>query len=195
MSPQKNPSIPPQSNMLTQDYWITQKFAALCVFQSLLFVSGWQLRKAKFQLGPISASFHSTVTTDANTMQTPRQGRASQLLFTLLFVQLFKGGQQNQDSQQLLVFLIDGFRYDYLDDLDTLPGFREIVNSGVKVDYMTPDFPTLSYPNYYTLMTGNLLPISTWLRYWWLRKQHHWVRQKFCFGCTSKLIKYTIFSQ
>lgn len=98
-------------------------------------------------------------------MQTPRQGRASQLLFTLLFVQLFKGGQQNQDSQQLLVFLIDGFRYDYLDDLDTLPGFREIVNSGVKVDYMTPDFPTLSYPNYYTLMTGNLLPISALIKY------------------------------
>lgn len=93
-------------------------------------------------------------------MQTHRRGAASRLLFTFLFVQLFKGGQQNQDSRQLLVFLIDGFRYDYLDNLDALPGFREIVNSGVKVDYMTPDFPTLSYPNYYTLMTGNSLPFS-----------------------------------
>lgn len=89
-------------------------------------------------------------------MQTQRQGAASQLLFTLLFVQLFKGGQQKQDNRQLLVFLIDGFRYDYLDDLDALPGFRELVSRGVKVDYMTPDFPSLSYPNYYTLMTGNL---------------------------------------
>lgn len=58
--------------------------------------------------------------------------------------------------RKLLVFLLDGFRFDYIDDkeLEALPGFRNIVNMGVKVDYMTPDFPSLSYPNYYTLMTG-----------------------------------------
>ncbi|PKU30402.1 ectonucleotide pyrophosphatase phosphodiesterase family member 6 [Limosa lapponica baueri] len=57
--------------------------------------------------------------------------------------------------RKLLVFLLDGFRFDYIDDseLEGLPGFRDIVNMGVKVDYMTPDFPSLSYPNYYTLMT------------------------------------------
>lgn len=93
-------------------------------------------------------------------MQTQRQGTAYKFLFTIFFVQLIKEGQQIQDSRQLLIFLIDGFRYDYLDDLDALPGFREIVKSGVKVDYMTPDFPSLSYPNYYTLMTGNLLLFS-----------------------------------
>ncbi|KAJ8015158.1 hypothetical protein DPEC_G00023240 [Dallia pectoralis] len=57
-------------------------------------------------------------------------------------------------SRKLLVFLIDGFRYDYMDDLQSLPGFKAIVDNGVKVDYTTPDFPSLSYPNYYTLMTG-----------------------------------------
>lgn len=60
-------------------------------------------------------------------------------------------------ARPLLVFLIDGFRYDYLDDLQALPGFRALVERGVKVDYMTPDFPSLSYPNYYTLMTGKHL--------------------------------------
>ncbi|NXV40475.1 ENPP6 phosphodiesterase, partial [Uria aalge] len=62
--------------------------------------------------------------------------------------------------RKLLVFLLDGFRFDYIDDseLEGLPGFRDIVNMGVKVDYMTPDFPSLSYPNYYTLMTGEYLP-------------------------------------
>lgn len=58
-------------------------------------------------------------------------------------------------ARPLLVFLIDGFRHDYMDDLQNLPGFRELVDNGVKVDYMTPDFPSLSFPNYYTLMTGN----------------------------------------
>ncbi|XP_070613609.1 glycerophosphocholine cholinephosphodiesterase ENPP6 [Erythrolamprus reginae] len=57
---------------------------------------------------------------------------------------------------KLLLFLLDGFRHDYISEeaLESLPGFREIVNRGVKVDYLTPDFPSLSYPNYYTLMTG-----------------------------------------
>nr|XP_060634630.1 glycerophosphocholine cholinephosphodiesterase ENPP6 [Anolis sagrei ordinatus] len=58
--------------------------------------------------------------------------------------------------RKLLLFLIDGFRHDYISDevLESLPGFQGIVNRGVKVDYLTPDFPSLSYPNYYTLMTG-----------------------------------------
>uniref|UniRef100_A0A673L9N2 glycerophosphocholine cholinephosphodiesterase n=1 Tax=Sinocyclocheilus rhinocerous TaxID=307959 RepID=A0A673L9N2_9TELE len=64
-------------------------------------------------------------------------------------------------NRKLLVFLIDGFRYDYMDDLQNLAGFREIVENGVKVDYITPDFPSLSYPNYYSLMTGKFLPIMT----------------------------------
>ncbi|NP_001086817.1 glycerophosphocholine cholinephosphodiesterase ENPP6 precursor [Xenopus laevis] len=57
---------------------------------------------------------------------------------------------------KLLLFLIDGFRFDYISDgeLQHLPGFRHMVERGVKVDYMTPAFPSLSYPNYYTLMTG-----------------------------------------
>ncbi|XP_068451439.1 glycerophosphocholine cholinephosphodiesterase ENPP6 [Clinocottus analis] len=67
---------------------------------------------------------------------------------------LLEAGQQCLAARPLLVFLIDGFRYDYMDDLQALPGFRQLVGKGVKVDYMTPDFPSLSYPNYYSLMTG-----------------------------------------
>ncbi|XP_029021313.1 glycerophosphocholine cholinephosphodiesterase ENPP6 [Betta splendens] len=62
--------------------------------------------------------------------------------------------QQVTAVRPLLVFLIDGFRYDYMDELQRLPGFRQLVERGAKVDYMTPDFPSLSYPNYYSLMTG-----------------------------------------
>lgn len=38
--------------------------------------------------------------------------------------------------------------------VEDLPGFRSLLQRGVTVDYMTPDFPSLSYPNYYSLMTG-----------------------------------------
>lgn len=66
--------------------------------------------------------------------------------------------------RKLLLFLIDGLRHDYINDeaLESLPGFKEIVNKGVKADYLIPDFPTLSYPNYYTLMTGEYI---LWLSY------------------------------
>ncbi|KAK5897547.1 hypothetical protein CesoFtcFv8_010601 [Champsocephalus esox] len=81
----------------------------------------------------------------------PVSPRLTLLLPPLL---LLLAGQHSLATRPLLVFLIDGFRYDYMDDLNALPGFRELASSGVKVDYITPDFPSLSYPNYYTLMTG-----------------------------------------
>ncbi|XP_049610493.1 glycerophosphocholine cholinephosphodiesterase ENPP6 isoform X1 [Syngnathus scovelli] len=75
--------------------------------------------------------------------------------FTLVSVLLLMAaGQLCLAVHPLLVFLIDGFRYDYLDDLNSLPGFKGLVSRGVKVDAMKPDFPSLSYPNYYSLMTG-----------------------------------------
>ncbi|XP_006882340.1 PREDICTED: ectonucleotide pyrophosphatase/phosphodiesterase family member 6 [Elephantulus edwardii] len=74
----------------------------------------------------------------------------------LLLVLGLSLAQPASARRKLLVFLLDGFRSDYISDeaLESLPGFREIVNRGVKVDYLTPAFPSLSYPNYYTLMTG-----------------------------------------
>ncbi|KAK3106151.1 hypothetical protein FSP39_013757 [Pinctada imbricata] len=50
---------------------------------------------------------------------------------------------------------MDGFRWDYFDqqNLD-FPGFRRMFKTGVKAEYMIPDFPSLSYPNYYSIMTG-----------------------------------------
>uniref|UniRef100_A0A4W3IV02 glycerophosphocholine cholinephosphodiesterase n=1 Tax=Callorhinchus milii TaxID=7868 RepID=A0A4W3IV02_CALMI len=58
--------------------------------------------------------------------------------------------------RKLLLVLIDGFRFDYIGDreLQALPGLKAMVEMGVKADYLTPEFPSLSYPNYYSLMTG-----------------------------------------
>ncbi|XP_037531380.1 glycerophosphocholine cholinephosphodiesterase ENPP6 [Nematolebias whitei] len=74
----------------------------------------------------------------------------SRLVLVLVLVSV----QQSLQAPRLLLLLIDGFRHDYTEDLGLFPGFRELVESGVKVDYLTPDFPSLSYPNYYSLMTG-----------------------------------------
>ena len=64
----------------------------------------------------------------------------------------------NESDQKLILFLMDGFRWDYLDyfhpNLTDLPGFSRLIKHGVKVASLKPDFTSSSYPNYYTLMTG-----------------------------------------
>lgn len=83
-------------------------------------------------------------------------------LRALLLVLALGLAQPASAPRKLLLFLLDGFRSDYISDeaLESLPGLKEIVSRGVKADYLTPDFPTLSYPNYYTLMTGECLLLS-----------------------------------
>lgn len=58
-------------------------------------------------------------------------------------------------GSKLLLLLLDGFRWDYFDlpGLE-LRGFPRLFQEGVKAEYMIPSYPTNSYPNYYTLMTG-----------------------------------------
>ena len=57
---------------------------------------------------------------------------------------------------KLLVLLIDGFRWDYFDHFEEaeLPGFRTLMEGGVKADYLQPTFPSYSFVNFYSLMTG-----------------------------------------
>ncbi|GCC26959.1 glycerophosphocholine cholinephosphodiesterase ENPP6 isoform X1 [Chiloscyllium punctatum] len=78
-------------------------------------------------------------------------------------------------NRKLLVFLIDGFRYDYINEheLQNLPGLSEIVQSGVKADYLTPEFPSLSFPNYYSLMTGHYCNVHQMIgNYMWDEKSN-----------------------
>ena len=58
-------------------------------------------------------------------------------------------------SGQLLVILLDGFRWDYLNyDAFGNDGLRRLIREGTAVEYLQPVYPSDSYPNYYSLMTG-----------------------------------------
>ncbi|RUS71679.1 hypothetical protein EGW08_020552 [Elysia chlorotica] len=59
----------------------------------------------------------------------------------------------NPANNRLMVLLVDGFRWDYADK-HNLVNFKRLASKGAKAGYLQNDFPTLSYPNYYTLMTG-----------------------------------------
>jgi predicted AlkP superfamily pyrophosphatase or phosphodiesterase len=62
-------------------------------------------------------------------------------------------------ANKLLLLMIDGFRWDYFDMFgkDALPGFNKLRQSGVSAESFVPVFPTLSYVNYYSIMTGESL--------------------------------------
>jgi len=62
-------------------------------------------------------------------------------------------------DQPLILVSIDGFRWDYLDRYDA-PVLRQFAAAGVRAKHMTPSFPSKTFPNHYTLVTG-------------LRPEHH----------------------
>lgn len=56
-------------------------------------------------------------------------------------------------DELLILVSIDAFRWDYLDRYDT-PTLRQLARSGVHAKRMTPCFPSKTFPNHYSLVTG-----------------------------------------
>lgn len=53
----------------------------------------------------------------------------------------------------VLMISIDGFRYDYLDKIKP-PNLLKIAEAGVRAEGLVPSFPTLTFPNHISLVTG-----------------------------------------
>ncbi|KAJ1770343.1 hypothetical protein EV179_000992 [Coemansia sp. RSA 487] len=53
----------------------------------------------------------------------------------------------------LVVVSLDGFRADYLDRGFT-PSLVQLGQKGLRADYMVPSFPSSTFPNHYTIVTG-----------------------------------------
>ncbi|WP_199914391.1 alkaline phosphatase family protein, partial [Xanthomonas fragariae] len=53
----------------------------------------------------------------------------------------------------LLLISIDGLRADMLDRGIT-PNLSQLAHEGVRARWMTPSYPSLTFPNHYTLVTG-----------------------------------------
>lgn len=66
------------------------------------------------------------------------------------------GGINRLDQREkpyLILISLDGFRADYLDRFD-LPNVRRIMQRGARAQGMVPVFPSLTFPNHYSLVTG-----------------------------------------
>lgn len=60
----------------------------------------------------------------------------------------------NQQSKPYLVLIsVDGFRWDYM-DLYPTPNMDRIATAGSKAERLLPVFPTLTFPNHYSIATG-----------------------------------------
>ena len=57
------------------------------------------------------------------------------------------------DSPHLVLISIDGFGWDYLSGYPT-PALDRIARSGVRAESMRPVFPSLTFPNHYSIATG-----------------------------------------
>lgn len=60
---------------------------------------------------------------------------------------------EQRDKPYLILISIDGFRWDYQDLYDT-PTLDRIAAAGVRAERMIPVFPTLTFPNHYSIGTG-----------------------------------------
>ncbi|KAK3882852.1 hypothetical protein Pcinc_012785 [Petrolisthes cinctipes] len=57
------------------------------------------------------------------------------------------------DTHPLILMSLDGFRADYL-DRGLTPALKALADRGVHATYMNPTYPTLTFPNHYTIVTG-----------------------------------------
>ena len=60
----------------------------------------------------------------------------------------------------LLIISLDGFRADYL-DRDLTPNIQSFASDGVQAAYMTPAYPSLTFPNHFTIVTVTKATLTT----------------------------------
>jgi len=60
---------------------------------------------------------------------------------------------QTADKPPLILISLDGFRWDYL-NRGLSPNLSALAAGGVRAERMIPSFPSITFPNHYTLVTG-----------------------------------------
>lgn len=75
------------------------------------------------------------------------------LLLCGLFLASCSSPTQPAAPGPLILISIDGFRWDYLQQHDA-PTLKTLAAAGVHATRMTPSFPSKTFPNHYTLVTG-----------------------------------------
>lgn len=79
--------------------------------------------------------------------------RRSFLLSFFAIILALSGACREGAEPRVLLISIDGFRWDYRDRFDT-PTLDALAQAGVSAAKMQPGFPSKTFPNHFTLVTG-----------------------------------------
>ncbi|MBS0583981.1 MAG: alkaline phosphatase family protein [Proteobacteria bacterium] len=79
--------------------------------------------------------------------------RAILALLALVLAACAAHAPKSQPDAPLILVSIDGFRADFF-DRGLTPNLKTLAANGVHAQAMRPAFPTLTFPNHYTLVTG-----------------------------------------
>jgi predicted AlkP superfamily pyrophosphatase or phosphodiesterase len=75
------------------------------------------------------------------------------VLVAVLVMLSASGGRSNSPSDQIVILVsCDGFRSDYR--YRAGPAMRRLMAEGVQAEFMRPAFPSKTFPNHYSLVTG-----------------------------------------
>ncbi|NPD45787.1 ectonucleotide pyrophosphatase/phosphodiesterase [Lentimicrobium sp. S6] len=75
------------------------------------------------------------------------------LLLLALLISSCSTKEMEKEQPYLILLSMDGFRWDYPDSIAT-PNFDRMEKMGVKAESMQVSFPSKTFPNHYTLVTG-----------------------------------------
>jgi predicted AlkP superfamily pyrophosphatase or phosphodiesterase len=79
--------------------------------------------------------------------------QASVLFLALTFLGITGCANQQQDPNKTILISFDGFRHDYFQRAST-PHFDTLAANGVAAEGLIPVFPSSTFPNHYTTVTG-----------------------------------------
>jgi len=71
----------------------------------------------------------------------------------ILLTSLSVGWAQKKDTPYVLLVSFDAFRNDYVEKFD-LKNFKRFIKSGSQAEGLLPSFPSKTFPNHYTIVTG-----------------------------------------
>src|SRR5215212_2902285 len=76
------------------------------------------------------------------------------LIILIFALSVFPKAKPVTDLKPTIILIsLDGFRYDYLDKYQPKT-LNQLAKNGIRAKWMIPSFPTKTFPNHYTIVTG-----------------------------------------
>jgi predicted AlkP superfamily pyrophosphatase or phosphodiesterase len=75
------------------------------------------------------------------------------LFSVLLLIVCVTTKAQHESVPYVILVSFDGFRYDYVKNFNP-PNFKKFIANGSQAEALIPSFPSKTFPNHYTLVTG-----------------------------------------